>query len=176
MSSFTWGIIAGILVGLSVLLFILILYKRKNMKKNELDERQKVIRGSVALHTLIFGGVLLLINGAFVELTNKAWIEVGAQNLMIIGLSSTYFVIESVWRGAYFGKNFDQKRFRIFKLLALIYGLLVLVRLFDIFRGSIQLVNSAGRLSTDGWEFAVYVWVALLYGIIIWGWQRDKKK
>ncbi|WP_252899451.1 hypothetical protein [Lactococcus fujiensis] len=65
---------------------------RKNSgRRNELDERQKVLMGAVYADTLIFAGLLLFFNTIFMETSNINWISTTNQNIVILAISSIFF-------------------------------------------------------------------------------------
>ncbi|AYG00814.1 hypothetical protein [Lactococcus allomyrinae] len=170
------GFINGIASALVILIMLVLIKRRRGISNyNQLDERQKAVRGSIALHSLIFGGGLLIISGVIFEGTGSRLFTIGTQNLLIIALVSIFFVLESVLRGAYFGQGFPQKRLRLFKILGMVYGLFTALQIVNIVKGKIILIQE-GVFTSAGVEFFSYIWVVVLYGLILWGWSRGYKE
>ncbi|MCL2077442.1 MAG: hypothetical protein FWH08_03435 [Oscillospiraceae bacterium] len=72
--------------------------------KNEYDERQLQVRGDIFKHGFLATMCFLLMNGV---LNSNGFVWAGAleQNILIIMLASTIISVESILRGAYFGRT-----------------------------------------------------------------------
>jgi len=165
---------SGFLVGFlaaGLLLVIVWIVKRQKLS-NKLDERQKLVQGSAAKHTLIIGAGLLLLNGAYTESTSVMWASLGTQTLILLALLSIYYISELVIRAAYFGPNFSKQRLRVFCFIAICYWVLLINK---IIASQGNLLHS-GKLTDNGWFALVFGWVAILYTIILIGWWRDHRR
>lgn len=174
MNTYQLGVITGILCGLLLIGLGFLYNHRKKTSPNQLDERQRLIKGKTAQHTLIFVAILLLISGLFSTLMPEKWLSLNLQNLLIAGLASLYYLTENILRGAYFGQHFDSKRLGFFKLLALVYGIISLLNLFDLLNSSGGFLH-AGHLSQNAWQFLASTWTALVFGLVLFGWHLEKK-
>ena len=141
---------------------------------NKLDERQRAIRSKVMAHTLLFMMGLLLING-FIQAGNRfLWASVLNQNFLIIMLTSTFMICEAIFRGAYFGINFDKKRVRRFLIVSIFWGLLVIIDFLRFLLGDRTFIHFA-RLTDSGANFLIYLFLFISDLAVILGWYRERK-
>ncbi|MFC4651986.1 hypothetical protein ACFO26_03620 [Lactococcus nasutitermitis] len=174
LSDFDVGILIGVFAAVLLLLVMLLVGWRKNREKTKYDERQKIIRGSVAQHTLIFGAALMAVAGALSEIFDYHWTSVATQNILILLLTFTYWIIELSIRGAYFEQNFSKKRLRTLRILALVYGIFTLGNLVKMLRGNFPLLTN-GQLTSNGMIFIIYLWFAIVFLFVLWKWHTEQK-
>ncbi|GAB2026934.1 hypothetical protein [Lactovum odontotermitis] len=171
-SSFMIGFIAAI-IGFTVCRILVRKTRAKDIFNNKYDERQKVQQGQSALHTLIFTAGLLLLSGILSELLDYQ-LTLLTQNILIIAISSGFFVVEQLVRGAYFGVNFTDKKLRFFWLFWLFYTAIAVVWTFRTISNGSRLIQS-GALTSDGFAILVYWYIVLIYGLIVAGWFLGKR-
>ena len=148
------------------------------MWKNDKDERQILIRGSVVTHALLILCGLLLLNG-FLQEGNflRPWTSVLMQNVIIICATLTAMIIESVARGSYFGRNFAGGSGRRPILFIAVAALLLLGLLF----GILNLVTTPtklvinGKLTDESIKFLYFLWLVIVYWTVVIGWLRNRR-
>lgn len=173
-SSFMAGFVAALLVCAIVLRIALRKIHVKGYLNNKYDERQKAQQGQSALHTLIFAAALMLLSGALSGLLPYR-LTLFTQNIFIIAISSCFFVVEQLMRGAYFGVNFTTQKLRFFCLIWLLYAVIAVVWTFRAISDGSSFIQS-GSFTPDGFAITVYWYIVLLYGLILAGWFLGKRK
>lgn len=132
--------------GISVLLIYSLIHhfvrNGDKIVRNELDERQKSIQGLVIAHTLYFGLILLVASGLLTSLNLGFKPNTADQNLIIIFLCASFFLIESLWRGAYFGRKMAKDKLWAALLSFIIYSINALMRAETILSGKKSLLQS----------------------------------
>ena len=167
------GFFSGLFTALALAFFI---GMRKNSgRRNELDERQKVLMGAVYADTLIFAGLLLFFNTIFMETSNINWISTTNQNIVILAISSIFFLGDRMLRGAYFGTQVNPKQVRLFQILAIIYWIIPILSLYRLIQSKESLII-LGKINGEFFQILAYLWSAIVFSIVVLGWYLEKKK
>lgn len=172
------------LINLVVVLIVLaewliwgIINKKKPIsKRNEPDERQKIILGSILVHTLFFGVILMVISGILGLTIAEFKISLAEQNLAIIYACFVYFSIETFLRMDNFGRKRQARGFLWFVFAGFFVNVALLSLEFYRLFVSGEFFLREGSLTQVGWETLTFSWGSLTFGLIILGYFKELRK
>lgn len=109
-SSYHWGFLAGVVVGVIILLIVCVV-KKKKLGTCEFDERQQFARGKAYKYGFFTLLIYLFLYGVLHDITEYYF----GKNLVGISLGIcigvTVFAVVSIWNNAYFSMQENPKRF-----------------------------------------------------------------
>ncbi len=112
------GILAGVIVGLIIVMVFFKLSNSNKKMKTEYDERQQLVHGKAykaAFYSfIVYEFLMMLIGVSEIELP----VESHILHFGSIILSCTVLACYNIWHGAYWGLNNNRKRYAILFLVA----------------------------------------------------------
>lgn len=144
--------------------------------KSKYDERQVVIHGKIALHTLIFAAILAVIS-SMLYLILDSYMSLYTQNLLIILLAAGFYSVEQAFRGILFPVNWTVRKFWLMVFLWIMYVVMAVLNTIDATSKGYVILDKDGNPDLGALNLAL--WYTVIFSsliIICWRFQGNKRQ